>query len=132
MPNYNAEREATIRLECRGKAMVNAHYIYELFDVIKQLVQDRKEMADMLLKRERQWGVAKANESLPLMTMRAHRGQCEMCGNLAGVVMRREPDSFALCPDFCWCMECGQRYHMIIPDINAWEKEQWEQKNAQN
>lgn len=54
-PIYNKEREAAIRHECRGKAMVNAHLLYELFDTIREMEKDRALLAKTLLEREHHW-----------------------------------------------------------------------------
>lgn len=49
---YSEEREANIRAECRGKAMVNCNLLYELFAVIHQLLSEQRILSDLLFQRE--------------------------------------------------------------------------------
>lgn len=71
------------------------------------------------------------------ITMHAHAGRCRYCTSWGepGIVKMPRTDGppYALRPDHCWCMLCGQRYFVDIPngDIVAWEMEQWQQKNDQ-
>lgn len=64
--------------------------------------------------------------SILLKQMFAHEGHCEICGGI--VKMYRDSTTYRLKPEECQCIACGQYYHMEIPDIDAWEKEQWDQK----
>ena len=47
---FTPEREATIRKECVGRAMVNAHYLYELFAEIKMLETEKKILGMLLVR----------------------------------------------------------------------------------
>lgn len=62
-----------------------------------------------------------------LKEMTAHTGKCVHC---AGPVKMPRGKKMELLPEYCWCIQCGQRYFMKIDDINAWEIKQWEQKAA--
>lgn len=57
----------------------------------------------------------------------AHRATCVYC---AGIVkMLRQMTTLILQPDKCMCLQCGQRYHVDVGgDVDAWEREQWMQK----
>ena len=63
-------------------------------------------------------------EPLLLESMKAHTGKCHYCdGPVKMPVMEAKLET-----QKCFCLFCGQRYYMEIPDINAWVVEQWEQK----
>jgi hypothetical protein len=63
-----------------------------------------------------------------LNEMHAHEGQCRYCKNV--VKMYRDSVTYKLKPKECQCILCGQYYYMDIPDLDAWEKEQWQQKTS--
>lgn len=65
-------------------------------------------------------------EKLRLDKMVAHVGKCEVCGREL-VKMPRDTNG-KLLPQNCWCLACGQRYFMEIPNLEEWEHEQWKQK----
>jgi hypothetical protein len=65
-------------------------------------------------------------KSKKLDTMHGHKGDCAKCG-MALVKMARN-DAGELLPESCFCLNCGARYYMEIPDLGAWEKLQWKQK----
>jgi hypothetical protein len=60
--------------------------------------------------------------------MHGHKGECGHCGNI--VKMLRDKKDYHLIPSQCFCIGCGQSYHMIIENIDEWEIEQWAQKSA--
>lgn len=61
-----------------------------------------------------------------LKKMVAHAGHCDECG---GDYVKMLRDAMGrLSPDQCFCCNCGQLYYMEIPDIKAWEIQQWEEK----
>lgn len=56
----------------------------------------------------------------------AHSGHCTNCGQ---VVKMRRSDQGKLLPENCWCLLCGQRYHVEgVTDLAAFDREQWNQK----
>jgi transcription elongation factor Elf1 len=65
-------------------------------------------------------------QPMKLDSMYAHEGKCVLCGEI--VKMLRHSITHRLKPDACYCLHCGQAYYMEIPDIDAWEVEQWNQK----
>lgn len=73
------------------------------------------------------WAVRVDEPSEPIELV-AHSGVCRHCNGI--VKMRRNRTTFVLEPDNCRCLLCGQPYHVVIPggDVDAWEREQWEQK----
>ena len=67
---------------------------------------------------------------LKLESMHAHSGECVVCQN--GIVkMMRDAGTFRLRPDWVSCLNCGQRYFMEIHDLDAWELQQWQQKEKE-
>lgn len=49
---FNAEREAQIRKECFGKGMINTYYLHELFEEIKLLESEKRQLTTLLFERE--------------------------------------------------------------------------------
>lgn len=61
--------------------------------------------------------------------MVAHSADCKHCNGI--VKMIRDPETFKLQPDKCWCLMCGQRYFVKIENsIEEWELKQWRQKGV--
>lgn len=60
-----------------------------------------------------------------LKEMHAHSGDCPECG---GIVKMFRDHKGNLTPENCCCFQCGALYYMDIPDLKAWEIEQWRQK----
>jgi len=57
----------------------------------------------------------------------AHAAECRYCPG--GIVkMTRHPETFALQPDQCFCLQCGQRYFVRVDNPVVFEIEQWRQK----
>jgi len=63
-----------------------------------------------------------------LNEMFAHEGKCTICGG--PVKMYRDSNTYKLKPSECQCLHCGQYYYMEIENIDAWEKQQWQQKTS--
>ena len=63
-----------------------------------------------------------------LDAMHAHKGACTHCKGPVKMVLH--PATYEPMPSNCICLFCGQRYYMEIADIDAWELEQWRQKDA--
>lgn len=74
-----------------------------------------------------EYGSRLEDDPIELKSMHAFRAQCQHCGSY--VVMGRDKQD-KLNPSHCWCIRCGQRYYMNIPDIIEWENEQWEKMVA--
>lgn len=64
--------------------------------------------------------------SLLLEKMTAHSGKCVKCKD--GVVKMPLSSAGELQPKNCYCIACGQNYHMEIKDLNAFEQQQWKEK----
>lgn len=62
-----------------------------------------------------------------LKEMFAFEGKCTHCDGVVKM-MRTLLPPFSLCPKACWCLQCGQIYHMEIDDLVTFEQEQWRQK----
>jgi len=61
------------------------------------------------------------------ITFYAHRGVCNYCRS--PVFMARDPVTYQLAPNVCWCIACGQRYFVIIEGtLEEFDQMQWEQK----
>ncbi len=68
--------------------------------------------------------------SLPI-TFFAHSGKCTECDD--GLVkMSRDPKTFELQPDNCLCLNCGQKYHVEVENLEKFEEDQWIQKGWKN
>lgn len=68
------------------------------------------------------------DEPSETITFEAHTGACRYCGGI--VKMCRDPKTFRLLPSRCLCLQCGQPYHVVTDDLEAWERQQWDQKAA--
>lgn len=94
-----------------------------------QQVLDRaiSETAPKLLAELRREGpVLRASNPSEEIVFHAHEGRCRYCQG--PVKMQRDAATFKLMPDSCWCLGCGQPYHVVTSDIDQWEKDQWRQK----
>lgn len=67
-----------------------------------------------------------------LKEMHGHSGVCLFCPDGQGTVkMRRENEEpFRLIPNACWCLLCGQSYFMEISDLEAFDRDQWIEKQT--
>lgn len=63
-----------------------------------------------------------------LEEMFAHEGICRYCNG--PVKMWRDQKTLVLLPELCFCIVCSQKYFMEIDDLEAWEAEQWRQKDS--
>lgn len=73
--------------------------------------------------------MTRVNEPAELLEeMVAHVGECKHCGGI--VKMMRKLETYALDPNACFCLYCGQPYFMEIENLYAWEMEQWKQKDT--
>ena len=64
---------------------------------------------------------------IEVIEFEAHRGTCRYCYGI--VKMKRDLLTMRVCPDECWCLQCGQRYAVVVAeDIARWEETQWLQK----
>ena len=67
------------------------------------------------------------NDPPEKIEMYAHSADCRYCNGV--VKMFRDPKTMELQPNNCSCIQCGQRYFVVIPDcIEAFELQQWRQK----
>lgn len=66
-----------------------------------------------------------------LTHMTGFEGPCRHCGDRGLVKMSRCPYTFRLEPGRCWCLLCGQKYFMSIPEseLPQWEKRQRSEKD---
>jgi uncharacterized protein with PIN domain len=62
------------------------------------------------------------------ITFFGHRADCRYCNG--GIVKMRRGPLAQLLPRQCWCLQCGQPYHVEVKpeDLDAWDMEQWRQK----
>ena len=64
----------------------------------------------------------------------AHSGKCRYCidedGDPGIVKMWMSLENYALHPEKCWCLGCGQRYYVTTSNIKEWAEEQWRQKSG--
>lgn len=88
--------------------------------------QGPKLMAEMMAQLRRDGPVERASNPPEEITFHAHAGACRYCKG--PVKMMRDPNTFALVPDNCWCLGCGQPYYVVTDDIVKWEQDQWRQK----
>lgn len=70
---------------------------------------------------------ARGNSKRELKSMYAHKGRCEVCGENTVKMLRGMPGG-RLLPEHCFCLCCGQRYYMVIDDLETWENSQWKEK----
>jgi len=61
------------------------------------------------------------------ITMTGFKGTCKHCQGV--VKMFREPaEPYRLLINKCVCFNCGQSYCVVVDDVEAWQQEQWKQK----